>query len=306
MSTDSPRAGDQDASTPDPQASPSHPGAATGAASTEGAAHGTQGAAHNGEGAAHEGEGAAHNGEGAAHDGGVAGVRGPANPEGAVSAYSPESGPYAVPTDPAAYYQARWGLIADAEPPVPVDRPSWGRTALVALATAVVIAALGFPLARLWYAVSPKLTIQASGGAFYYTDIYGSQWAAWESLYVVISVATGILVAILSWILLRRFRGPLMAVALALGCGLSGWIIWRSGRAIGRAKVIEEIKHPKDGAVITTPIDLRIQRNGLWHGFLPWIGGNLTYMAIAALLTYCLIAGFSLRGDLNIGRNRPA
>jgi hypothetical protein len=282
MSTDSPRAGDQDASTPNPQASPSHPGAA----GTGGPAHTTQSAAHGTEGAAHSGAGA--------------GVHGAANPEGA---YSPQSGPYAVPTDPAAYYQARWGVIADAEP-VPADRPSWGRTALVALATAVVIAALGFPLARLWYAVSPKLTIQASGGAFYYTDIYGSQWAAWESLYVVISVATGIVVAILSWILLRRFRGPLMAVALALGCGLSGWIIWRSGRAIGRAKVIEAIKHPKDGAVITTPIDLRIQRNGLWHGFLPWIGGNLTYMAIAALLTYCLIAGFSLRGDLNVGRKR--
>jgi hypothetical protein len=295
MSTDSPRAGDQDASTPDTQASPSHPGAA-GAASPGGAAPRTEGAATS------SGVAGIH---GTAGVNGTAGANGTANPEGAAGAYAPESGPYAVPTDPAAYYRARWGLIADAEP-VPAVRPGWRRTVLVALATAVVIAALGFPLARLWYAVSPKLTIQASGGAFYYTDIYGSQWAAWESLYVVISAATGILVAILSWVLLRRFRGPLMAVALALGCGLSGWIIWRSGRAIGRAKVIEEIKHPKDGAVITTPIDLRIQRNGLWHGFLPWIGGNLTYMAIAALITYCLIAGFSLRGDLNVGRKRTA
>jgi hypothetical protein len=212
---------------------------------------------------------------------------------------------YAVPTDPAAYYEARWGYVA--EPTAePVERRSWVRSASVALATAIVVAALGFPLGRLWFALSPQLTIKASGNEFFYTDIYGSQWAAWESLYVIISIATGIIVAILSWVLLRRFRGPFMAVGLGLGSAAAGWFIWRVGRAVGRSSFEYAIRHPVNGETLKAPIDLRIQRHGLWHGFLPYIGGNLTYMAIAALATYCLIAGFSTRSDLNVPRKRAA
>ncbi len=215
---------------------------------------------------------------------------------------------YQVPSDPAAYYQARWGQQTGSEQAAGMPPPSrsWLRDGLVALATGVVIALLGFPLAWLWHAISPVLTVKASGGAFYYTDIYSSQWAAWESLYVVISIATGIAVAILSWILLRRFRGPLMAIALALGGGTAGWIIWRVGRAIGRADFDYALRHPVNGEVIKVPIDLRIQRNGLWHGVVPWIGGNLTYLAIAAVATYCVIAGFTIRGDLDAAKSRTS
>jgi hypothetical protein len=174
---------------------------------------------------------------------------------------------------------------------------------IATLATGVVIAALGFPLGWLWSSISPWLPVQVSNGALFYAEPEGNQSAAQESWYVLISIGAGVILAILVWVLLRRFRGPLMMVALALGGLASGWIMWRFGRSIGRAHARDVARSAADGATIKIPVDIRIQRNGLWHGFLPYVAGSLVYLAIAAIAVYAIIAGFTSYPDL-IGRKR--
>lgn len=209
---------------------------------------------------------------------------------------SPSLAPYAYPRDAEAYYHAMWA--AQAAAPQRAAGPGWGLRALVGVATAIVVAALGFPLGWLWSSVSPWLPATFSGGSLYYSDPEGDQSAAQESIYVLISVGAGILLAILAWLILRKFRGPIMVAALALGGCFAGWIMWRFGRSVGRDHARELVSAAKDGTNIKLPVDIRIERNGLWHGFIPYIAGDLVYLAIAAVAVYCLIAGFTAYADL--------
>ena len=55
-------------------------------------------------------------------------------------------------------------------------------------------------------------------------------------------------------------------------------------------------------------MDLRIKQAGniaLWHGWLPYLSGVLLYLAIAAIVTYLLIASFTASPSLVTRRRRP-
>jgi hypothetical protein len=117
-------------------------------------------------------------------------------------------------------------------------------------------------------------------------------------------------VAIVVWTALRRFRGPLMVVALAVGGIAAGWIGWRFGHNIGRGHALFDARHGRIGQVVLIPPDLRIKQPGniaLWHGWLPYLSGVLLYTAIAAIVTYLIIAGFTANpGLVGPRRHRPA
>lgn len=192
--------------------------------------------------------------------------------------------------------------MAPGEPPEPRD---WRVTAGVGVATAVVIAALGFPLGWLWSSIAPWLPVQLSGGAAYYADPEGEQRAAQEGWFIVLSIVAGIVLAIVVFLVLRRFRGSVTIAALGIGSLACGWLAWRFGHNIGRGHALAEVRAGKDGQIIQFPVDLRIKNSGniaFWHGWLPYIGGDVVYLAVTALLTYIVMVGFSVSPSLGVHR----
>lgn len=211
---------------------------------------------------------------------------------------------YAEPGDIPPRYGTGWASWPPAEPKSRADR--WSVKALVGLATAVVIALLGFPLGWLWSTVAPWLPVVVGDGGLYYADPEGEQRAAQEGWFVLLSIGLGAVLAIVVWIVLRRYRGVVMLAALAIGGGGAGVLAWRFGHNIGRGHAFAVAKTAANGTVIKFPVDLRIKRLGLWHGLLPYVGGDLLYVAIAATLTYLLLAGFALSPSLGTRPSSPA
>jgi hypothetical protein len=157
----------------------------------------------------------------------------------------------------------------------------------------------------MWSAFAPWLPGVIESDGLFLQQPYGEQRAGQETWFILLSIGAGIVFAIVSWIALRRFRGPLMVAALAVGGIAAGWIAWRFGHNIGRGHALAEARHGKIGQVVLIPPDLRIKQAGnigLWHGFLPYLSGVLLYLAIAAIGTYLLIASFTANPTLVGGR----
>jgi hypothetical protein len=189
-------------------------------------------------------------------------------------------------------------------------RPSGKAKSLTALAVAAVIAVAGLPLGWIWSAFAPWLPGVVESDGLFLQQPYGEQRAGQETWFILLSIGAGIVFAIIAWVALRRFRGPLMVVALAVGGIAAGWIAWRFGHNIGRGHALAEARHGKIGQVVLLPPDLRIKQAGnigLWHGWLPYLSGVLLYLAIAAIVTYLLIASFTASPTLVGGRRgRPS
>jgi hypothetical protein len=236
----------------------------------------------------------------------------PGTPQPAPAAEPPTGPPtgWTVPAYQTGYLpasteeQVRQAWAAHGDPAAKEPREPWWRSALVALGLAAVVAALGFPLGWLWSSISPWLPVQLSGGQAYYADPEGEQLAAQESWFMIITVAAGIILAVIVWFVLRRFRGAWTVLGLGIGSLVCGWLAWRFGHNIGRGHALDLIRHGKDGSIIKFPPNLRIKSGNniaFWH-HIPYIGGDLVYMAVAAVAVYLLIAGFSASPSLGVHR----
>jgi len=140
-----------------------------------------------------------------------------------------------------------------------------------------------------------------------YADPEGEQRAGAESWFILLMIGTGIVVALIAWFVLRRFRGSVMLAALAIGGTVGGWLTWRIGHTIGMAGVIAQERHATDGEIINLPPALRIKSPGniaFWHG-IPYIGGVLLYMALAAVITYAVAALITVSPALNRRKEAP-
>jgi hypothetical protein len=187
--------------------------------------------------------------------------------------------------------------------------PSGKARGLTALAVAVVIAVLGLPLGWIWSSFAPWLPGVIQSDGLFLQQPYGEQRAGQETWFILLSIGAGVLFAIIAWVALRRFRGPLMVFALAVGGIAAGWIAWRFGHNIGRGHALAVARHGKIGQVVMIPPDLRIKQGGnigLWHGWLPYLSGVLLYLSIAAIATYLLIASFTANATLIGGRRSRA
>jgi hypothetical protein len=184
-----------------------------------------------------------------------------------------------------------------AEPPP--ARPTWLAEIGAAAVTGGLIAALGIPLGLLWGHLAPRVTaVSSSSGALYSDANQPERVFGAEAWYVLGTGALGLLFGIATWVIWRRYRGPLMLLGLALGTLGSSFLIYRFGRAVGRGTA-KRLSQPADRSVaFKLPVDLRIQSHGLWHGFLPYTSGVLLIMGTIATLVYLVLAGFSAHPSL--------
>jgi hypothetical protein len=187
-------------------------------------------------------------------------------------------------------------------PPLPVDPagpppPRVSRLAELAvmIGVGVLVGLLGFPLGWLWQRVAPHTPAVREPDGAYLTAPEAEHRIADEGGYVILTVGAGLLVAVLLWILLRRFRGPLLTVGLTLGALACGIITWKFGHNFGyhHARTLIDAPSWTGSTNFVLPVDLRAAKVGLWRGWLPFARGDVLAMPITVLLVCLLAAGFS-------------
>src|SRR5690348_5082319 len=104
---------------------------------------------------------------------------------------------------------------APPEPPQP-KAPIFG-IARAAVLVALGIGVLGVAVGWLWAEIAPGLQVIKSDRGFLYADAEPEQPIAGDGLFLFLGVGLGILLAVLVWVLLRRYRGAAMLVALSVG-----------------------------------------------------------------------------------------
>jgi hypothetical protein len=170
--------------------------------------------------------------------------------------------------------------------PATPTRSGYRREALVALVVAMVVALLGFPLGALWSAMAPHVPAIMTADGPVYAQPDGEQPVGAEGTYVFLTLGAGVLLAVLAWLLLRRYRGLAVLLGLGLGGIGAGVLTWWFGHRIGRHSA-------PVGAHFDAAVNLRVRQVGLWHHWLPYARGDVLFLAIAAILMYVVLAGFS-------------
>lgn len=185
----------------------------------------------------------------------------------------------------------------DPAPSAVRDR-GWGREALIALAVAVVLTVVGLPLGLLWRAVTPKVEFVMTDQGATTVQPEPEGFVAGDGSYVLITFAVGVLAAVAVWLLVRRRRGPLMLLGLVVGCVVGGWLTCWLGHQIGYDHYRYLIRHAPVGTHFFRPPDVRSGYHGLWYGFLPRLQGAILIEAVAAAMTYLMLAAFHAEPDL--------
>ena len=176
------------------------------------------------------------------------------------------------------------------------------RALIVAGSVAVAIAAFGFPLGLLWSHVAPRVPVLMTDQGAVLAQPEGEQLISGEAAYLGLTIGAGVLAAALVWGLLRQLRGVISLVGLAAGTIACGLITYWFGHLQGLARFKHLIDHAPIGTAFHAPVNLRAKQLGLWQHWLPYAKGDVFAMAIAALVTYLLLTGFSTDPQL---RTRP-
>ncbi len=180
--------------------------------------------------------------------------------------------------------------------------PAPGRypAVLAGLSVAAVTALLGLPLGWLWSALAPRTPVVMTSGGAALAHPEQEQMIADEGWYLFLSIGAGIVIAALAWGLLRRYRGPLMLVWLAIGGLFSGVLAYWLGHQIGLSRFRHLAAHAAAGTNFSAPVNLRVRQMGLWHGWLPYVRGDVLTLAITVTLVYLLLAGFAADPSLGV------
>jgi len=173
------------------------------------------------------------------------------------------------------------------------------RAALVAAAVAVGAALLGVPYGLLWAKLAPEPVLFKVNGGFYPqsglypVDSQPEQFMADDGWFMLLGVGFGVVAAIVVWLALRRWRGPLLLFALIVGAVAGGVLAWRLGHQLGLEEYQRLLAQAPEGTNLDLPADLQIAHDGTWFGVIPKISGVLLAEAFGAALAYTLLAGWS-------------
>lgn len=194
-------------------------------------------------------------------------------------------------------------LWLPADQPAPRPQPAL----IVGLAVAVfgVVAALGFPLGWLWQQLAPNIPVRIvdDGGKLsgIVPESQPEEFAAGDGWFALLGLGFGIVVAVAVWVLVRRLRGPVGLVVVALACVVAAVVAWRFGRDLGYAQYQDALQNATAGTELSKPSGLRITAFSGWPESLKdWrVQGVLLIPALGAVVMTTLLAGFSQWPSLN-------
>ncbi|MEV6927021.1 DUF2567 domain-containing protein [Dactylosporangium sp. NPDC051485] len=188
--------------------------------------------------------------------------------------------------------------------PAPARVPL-AREALWALVVAAVVAGLGAPFGLLWSKLAPHVElVQTQYGPYPIEGEPEGYWAD-DGWFILMSIGMGIVIAVVAWLLLRRYRGPILLAGLVVGSAgasvLGAWL----GNKIGWAHYLDLAAHAPQNTHIFRPVKLRTGTSSLLFGFIPWVRGTMLVQALAAAAVYTGLAGFHASPTLRYD-NMPA
>ncbi|GAA3451186.1 DUF2567 domain-containing protein [Dactylosporangium matsuzakiense] len=191
------------------------------------------------------------------------------------------------------------------EAPAPPARESILREVLFALLAAVVVAGLGAPFGWLWSKLAPHVELVQTQYGPYPIDPEPEGYWADDGWFILMAIAMGAIVAVAAWFLLRRYRGPVMLLALVLGStGASVLAAWL-GNKIGWSHYMDLAEHAPENTHMFRPVKLRTGEASLWLGFIPWVRGTMLIQGIAAAAVYTGLAGFHVSPTLRYDNIPP-
>jgi hypothetical protein len=188
------------------------------------------------------------------------------------------AGPYPAPP-------GGFGIPAPAQQPGvrpkvwPPSKREWATATVVVGALAVI----GAALAPLWVQLAPRLAFRVDQpGRALPVVPEAEEYIGADGWFVVITLAVGLAAGLGCW-LVRRSRGPLVLLALAVGGLLGAVITWRLGMRIGTGYQPADLQQV--GKIVYQPLRLRAT-------------SALVVEPVAAVLVYLLGVGFTARNDL--------
>jgi hypothetical protein len=183
------------------------------------------------------------------------------------------------------------------------------RAAAPAAAVAAIISVLGLGIGLLWRAVSPQVLVANGYGygyepyepGFGYAQPYPEEPVAADGWFAFLGAGAGLAFAVLAWVLLRRHRGVAMLVGLVVGSLIGAWVAWYLGvrleyAAFEEAAAVTQLGDRLDGPLRLASTD--VDRLDLWP---PKLTGVVLIQALAAAITYNVLAGFSSDPQLRPG-----
>ncbi|WP_199042198.1 DUF2567 domain-containing protein [Glycomyces salinus] len=197
----------------------------------------------------------------------------------------------------------------EAEPEPGPERRTLGRDLLAAGALAVVLAALGFPLAMLWQVITPRVEYVTVDGGWYSVETYSDGFVLGDLYFAGLGLILGIVVAIAAWTAMRARRGPVVLLGLVVGSVACQVVAWRIGRHEWE-QFWEAVRAAPPGVHMWRPpavLFVDLDPGAAWGAarvgdFTEALSslqlGGLAVMALAAVFTYTICAGWSRRPNL--------
>lgn len=175
-------------------------------------------------------------------------------------------------------------------------RPEPGRkgwpTALVGLVLALALAALGAPLGWLWTALAPDVPLIKTEGGARLTEPQPEEFVAADGWFTLLGLGFGILAAIAVWALLRRHRGPVLLLGLAVGTVGAALVAWWVG-TLAHDDFERLAASAPVGTPLSQPAELRAGGFEWLWGVIPTLQGDVLLPAFGAVVMYTLLAGWS-------------
>ena len=186
--------------------------------------------------------------------------------------------------------------------------PRRGRLAvgIAAVALAAVVAGFGLLVGWLWSELAPRLPLIMVEGGIAYADPEPEEAIGADAWFAILGLAAGAVFAVLTWFVLRRFRGPVILAALVVGSvagALLGW--WAFRDPITLAEFAQSQGGAPVGAALQGPLDLRITGRPPGGPWRPTFVGVIPVQALTAAFVYTCLAGFSGYSSLR-GPDHPA
>ncbi|WP_100446216.1 DUF2567 domain-containing protein [Glycomyces xiaoerkulensis] len=184
-----------------------------------------------------------------------------------------------------------------------------GRDLLAAGVLAVILTALGFPFAMLWQLITPRVEYLTVEGGWVPTESQPDGYVLADLYFSGLGLLLGIAAAMIAWAVMRERRGPAVLLGLTVGSVACQAVAWRLGRHEWEsfweaARAAPSGVHMwRPPSVLFVELDPAAAWDALLAGDLTGALGSLqlgalAVMALAAVFTYTVCAGWSRRPSL--------